>query len=85
MTPPQAAPPFSDLQDLVSISLAAIVVNLTDKETFLDADDKINMKFDVNNSICVEKLIEGLADERNDGTSEGLDDNLNDMDEKQRM
>ena len=35
MTPPQSAPPVSDLEDLASIPLAASIVNLTDEENGL--------------------------------------------------
>ena len=82
MTPSQAAPPFSDIQDQVSISLTARIVNLTDREKVLDADDRIDMKFDVNNSINVKKVIEEFANERHNGTSEGLNDDLNDEHDK---
>ena len=82
MTPSQAAPPFSDIQDHVSISLAARIVNLTDREKVLDADDRIDMKFDDNNSINVKKVIEEFANERHNGTSEGLNDDLNDEHDK---
>ena len=82
MAPSQAAPPFSDIQDHVSISLAARIVNLTDREKVLDADDRIDMKFDVNNSINVKKVIEEFANQQHNGTSEGLNDDLNDEHDK---
>ena len=51
VTPSQAATPFSHLQDHLSIPLAARIVILTDEEKVLDADDRINVEFDVNKSI----------------------------------
>ena len=60
MTPQQAAAPISDLQALVSIPLATIIVNSTDEENVLDEDDRINMEFKVCDSIDVEESLKSL-------------------------
>ena len=57
VTPSKAAPPFSDLKDFVSIPFSRRYREFVWWSKGLDSDDRIDVVFDGNDSINVEKVI----------------------------
>ena len=81
MTPPQSAPPVSDLEDLASIPLAASIVNLTDEENGLTPTIELTWNLMLMIRLMWNSFLK-FTNERNNDTSEGLNEDLNDNDRK---